>query len=163
MITIQDINKAAREIIVSETLRLDKDRLREDLYGLYGEIVTELATRAPGQETLIYDYTELMLKEQHLYIPEHAYQAGAAARGAERDSALMDYLRQLHLNPDNQRFLNERDAMYRELCGFLGETSGLLNEFNELYRRCYGIIGQKIEVFFDMGHTGNDEPDESGR
>lgn len=151
IITNEELNKTVRVITVQETLRLDHDRVREDFYGLYGDIVAELAHRAPGRETLIYDYDELMEREQSLYIPEQAYEAGVSSRGADRNRAFMDYARRLLLDTENQRFLNERDTMFYELRGLLGEAGGLLDEFNDLFRRCRGIIGRKIDVFFDMG------------
>lgn len=163
MITKDELNKAAREMVIHETLRLDMDRVREDLMGLYGDIVAEMIRRAPGHEAMIYAYTELMAKEQGIYIPVQAYEAGASARGTDHDRAFMDYARRLNLDPENQRFLKERDAMFYEMHSLLGEVGGLLDEFNELYRTCYGIVSKKIDVFFDMGFFAAETPTEEWR
>ena len=158
MIIINDeLNNAAREMTIQETLRLDMDRVREDFYGLYGDIAAELTRRAPGREAMIYDYAELMAKEQGMYIPEQAYAAGVDARGTDHNRAFMDYAKRLMLDPENQSFLKERDAIFNELRGLLGEAGGLLDEFNELYRTCHGIVGRKIDVFFDMGFHGTEK------
>lgn len=156
MIMMKDeLIKAVQKMVVHETLLIDTDRVREDFYGLFGDIIAELSRRSPGRETMIYDYAELMAKEQDMYIPEQAYEAGVSARGSEHDSAFMNYARCLLLHPENQKVLKERDAMYYELRGLLGETGGLLDEFNELYRTCHGIVSRKIDVFFDMGFYGD--------
>lgn len=157
-ISNNNIDTTIREITVQETLRLDMDRVREDLMGLYSDIVIELSKRAPGQEVKIYEYEELMAREQQIYIPEQAYEAGVAARGREYNPAFMEYSRNIILDPNNQAFLSKRDALYRELRGILGEVGGILDEFNELYRDCHGIIGQKINVFFDMGFYNAVDP-----
>jgi len=154
MITIKEkIKEAAREMIFKETLRLDRDRKREDLMGLYGDIVDELSRRAPGHEAMIYEYADLMKLEQNLYCPEKAYEAGAGAGDAQRDRAFMEYIMDIFLDPENRRFLQKRDSMYYEIRAMLGEAGGLLDEFNELYRACYGIIGNVIDRFFEMGYT----------
>lgn len=147
-----DIQKTVAEITIRETLRLDMDRTREDLMGLYSDIVNELSQRAPGREAELYAYEALMAREQTIYVPEQAYEAGVAARGMESKAAFMKHMSDLILNPDNQAFLRKRDALYRELMDILGEVGGLLDEFNELYRACNGIISQKLDVFFDMGY-----------
>jgi len=158
MIPMTDIQKIASEIIAEETLRLDMNRIREDLMGLYGDIVAELTRGGAGKETMIYDYAELMAREQALYIPEQAYEAGVSARDTEHDAAFMDYIRSIHLDPETKAVLRERDNMYYELSSLLGDAGGLLDEWVELYRDCHGIIGQKIDRFFNMGYYGADNP-----
>lgn len=160
MKTLLDVKNTAQDIIFSETLLLDKGRQREDLYGLFGDIVAELAAKAPGQEGMIYDYSELMSKEQRLYIPEQAYAAGTAARGTEHDRAFVDYIRSLHQEPEAQNLFKERDTLYYKLHDLLGEAGGLLDEYNELYRACQGIVGRKIDVFFNMGYYETGQQDE---
>ena len=151
---IKTIQAKAREIVITETKQIRTLKIPDDLTGLYGDIRVELSRKAPDDENLIDLYTELMAREQELCSPETAYQTGREAANSGREYALMEYLTRVYLEPDNQSFLAERDSLFYKLSDLLGETRGLMSEYNDLYRHCQGIINNYIAQFYHWGYYG---------
>lgn len=154
----QEINCIINEMLISATLELDKYHIREDYYGLINDIVSELTTKASGKEQLIYVYENLMTKEQEIYSPFNAYEAGAYMGYNNTDpdarhKAFFNYLGALYSNEENASLLNQRDLLYIELCGYLDDTRGLMSDFNDLFRKCHSVISNSMSKFFDMGYS----------
>lgn len=145
------INKQATRLVMEETLKLDSDRVREDFMGLYSDIAKALYSQDSDYACLLYEYTELMAREQSLFSPESAYEAGLHVQKAEFEPMFMQYISGIYLDPQNCMLLQKRDNLFHKLCGILGDASGLMSEFNDLYRECNGIISRNIYRFFRLG------------
>ncbi|MEY8355167.1 hypothetical protein AALB39_17665 [Lachnospiraceae bacterium 54-53] len=136
---------------MEETIKLDRERVREDFMGLYSDIAAELFKHNSDCVRLIYDYTEMMNREQQFFTPKNAYEAGLHAPEAKFEQGFVQYIRKIYLDPENLFLLQKRDDLFYKLCGLLGDANGLMTEFNDLYRRCNGIISKNIDCFFRMG------------
>jgi len=155
----QEINITINEMLLTATLDLDKYYIREDYFGLYSDIVSELASKASGKERLIYDYANLMEREQKIYSPFNAYKAGVfmgynnAIDPESQSKAFLNYIGMLHSNEKNACLLNQRDMLFIELCDYLDDTRGLMSDFNDLFRKCHCVISSNLSIFFDMGYN----------
>jgi len=154
-----EINGVVDKLLLSAWLDLDKNHIREDYFGLYADIVAELEFKASGKERLIYDYAGIMEKEQEIYSPFKAYEAGVsmghnnASDPESQIRAFISYMNMLHSEEDTKCLLNRRDNLFHELCGYLDDTSGLISDFTDLFRKCHCIISDNLSVFFDMGYV----------
>lgn len=154
-----EIQARVYEIIGIEFLRLTSECAFDDLMGLYGDIRMVLSEKASNN--LIDTYTEFMAKEQGLYSPEAAYEAGKEAAQMGRKYKPLEYISVVLLEPGNKSLLEERDALFDKLYALLGEAHGLIDDYNEAYRLCHGAIGRKIDRFYHLGYYGHMPNDES--
>jgi len=148
------------EITAENTMALDEERIREDLMGLTQDIRSEIKSKDPGKVNSIYEYANLLQKEIDLYNPHTAFEVGAVLgccdpSGSDNDPErdFMKYLLRIDYDPTALQVRRDLDAMYLELHKLLGDTGGLLDDFNEEYRQCNGIISRKIFDFFQMGYV----------
>lgn len=152
------IDNMACSLVMDGQASLDANRIREDLMGLYSDILSALERKAPGKEKQIYDYAALLQKELDLYTPHKAFEAGAilgcTSESFDGDikSAFMLYIKRIEFDPASKAIHGMVHAQFDELCKLLGDERGLIAEFTELYRSCNGIIQSKIDRFFDMGY-----------
>lgn len=149
----KDIQKKAHEIVGAWMEKLNSGKSFADLMQVYGDIRVALSRNAPDNEILIDTYTELMAKEQKLFSPETAFQAGRETVQSKREYAPLEYIRYVMLESKNISFLNDRDALYHTLCGLTRDID-LMDEYNELFRYCHGEINWKIEHFYHLGYYG---------
>lgn len=156
---INALEEMARTLVTNGTASLDDDRTREDLIGLYMDIRAELRSKAPDSEKEIYVYAALLQEEIDQYSPYKAYEAGALLGcnpgDADKDMtrAFMRYICRTEFDPASKDIHSKVGIMYSELCGLLGDTRGLMDDFTELYRKCCGIIKDKLELFFSLGYA----------
>lgn len=151
MSTEDMIKHKVQELYSKVVVQLDLNRQREDLYGLYSDIVSILHKQGHDAETLLYEYDRVLTQEEGFYDPQKAYEAGLHSTHVNQEHGLLGYLGTLYLNPANQAIIARRDRLFQELCTLLGEANGLITEFTELFRTCNGTIRNHIEQFYQMG------------
>lgn len=153
------IDSKVSALVMDGLAALDEERMREDLMGLFMDIRLDLRVKAQDKEKQIYAYAALLQEELELYSPYKAFEAGALLGSnptdADKDKAraFMRYVCRTEFDPTSKTIHDKIASMYHELYELLGDTHNLIDEFTELYRKCYGIIRDKLEVFFNMGYA----------
>lgn len=158
MNTMYELETLLRSVTEEDIIKLDEDRAREDLMGLYTDIRLALKDAAPAREKIIYEYAKLLQEELELYSPQFAFEAGALLatnpQGNDDDPqrAFMRYACRIGFDPKSKILQNKIKLMFEEIITLLGDASGLIGDFTEQYRSCNGFAGKHLHRFFNMGY-----------
>ena len=150
MYSIKSITTTSLQVAAEYKAEMNACKVNEDLDALYHEIATALSEHGHKGLNIMRRYSQLMQREQDMYDPYDVYEAGRRYAGEnDRLRGFMQYMSALLLNPDNMAILQERDNLYYEICGLLGDDERhlLLNDYNEIYRQYHGAVSKNIDYF----------------
>jgi len=152
----QQVQNLAREIRKAGYAELDQFRIREDFYGLYGDIVQELTKRDSSKIELFYEFAELSNDILNLITPEMAYGYGALAKqnNLEPTTAFTGFASKANEVLQWNDATKQRDLIFCNLCEVLGNTSSLLAEFAKLNVKVH-IEHDNFNQFFNLGYSNH--------
>ena len=149
----QQVSNLAKEIRKSSLAELDKNRTREDFYGLFSDIVQELAKNCNSKIDLLYDFAELLDEKIRLTPPEMAFIYGKMAKqkGQDLNQSFLVYLDAAANAIVSSGIIKRLEEAEVKLCVALGDAYGLLADFILLHAQVVEYI--KPQLFYKLGYS----------
>jgi len=144
-----------QEIERSGFAELDRDRIREDFQGLYGDIVLYMVENCNTKIEDFNEFTKLLDEAANIITPELAYAYGKMARQAGEDpkKAFIDFLLEASKTAGGSELSMKCEELLDELTEVLGDVHSLIDEYFQLHT-IIKMVTNPLERFFNLGYWG---------
>lgn len=150
----QRIEELAKQIRTANHMEFDKNREREDFFGLFNDITQELKKKNNEGVNHFYELVELMRESESILCPDDAYAYGKEAKrnDMEYTEGLRNYFLKVNEAANEKGLTSAKNTLFQELCNTLEDTRKLMTEFIEGYSKILFVENYHIDEFYKLGY-----------